>query len=68
MGFMKRVAADLARFAAIASVVAVSWIAAYYAVQFIHWGPITGVIVATGAAVLNGVTMGYNLSPLDTED
>ncbi len=66
MGFMKRVAADLARFAAVASVVAVSWTAAYYACQFIHWGPITGVVVATVSAVLNGATIGFNLE-LDRE-
>ncbi len=66
MRIVKRVAADLARFTAVASVVAVSWTAAYCAIQFIHWGPITGCIVATVSAVLNGATIGFNLE-LDKE-
>ncbi len=66
MRIVKRVAADLARFTAVASVVAVSWTAAYCACQFIHWGPIAGVMVATVSAVLNGATIGFNLE-LDKE-
>ncbi len=68
MGFMKRVAADLARFAAIASVVACTWVSVYWTFDgLLKWGPVGAAVIATFCSALNGITMGYNVAPLDTE-
>ncbi len=68
MRIVKLVAADVARLWAVMSVVFCTWIAAWYLLDFIHWGAITGATVATVAATLNGLTMAYNVSSLDTPD
>ncbi len=68
MRILKALALDAARFAAILAVVFASWIAAWLLLDFIHWGAITGATVATVAACLNGLTMAYNVSSLDTQD
>ncbi len=65
MRIMKLVAADFARLLAVVCVVFCTWIATWLLLGFIHWGPITGATVATVAAVLNGLTMAYQL---DTQD
>ncbi len=67
MRILKAVALDAARFAAILAVVFVTWVGAWWVLDFIHWGAITGATVATVAATLNGLTMAYNVSSLDTE-
>lgn len=63
-----RVVRDGLRFGAVAVVVFVTWIGVYWLfAEFLHWGIITGAVCACGASALNGLTMGYNVSPLDTE-